>query len=82
MYERLDRALCNDNWRIQFSDAQVKVLTRVEFSDHHHVLVSLKDNARRDLVKTLKFECVRVLEETHGHMIKGLGMKVVVWFPT
>lgn len=32
IYERLDKALCNDHWRIQFSESLVKVLIRLEFS--------------------------------------------------
>lgn len=32
IYERLDKALCNDHWRIQFPESLVKVLTRLEFS--------------------------------------------------
>ncbi|WJX12066.1 hypothetical protein P8452_02605 [Trifolium repens] len=40
IYERLDRALCNSNWRLQFPDGYLKVLTRLDFSDHHHILIS------------------------------------------
>ncbi|CAI8603759.1 unnamed protein product [Vicia faba] len=43
IYERLDRAMSNDIWRLQFPNASVKVLTRMEFSDHHPILISLKD---------------------------------------
>lgn len=39
-YRRLDRGLCNDEWRIQFPEAIVRVLLRVDFSDHHPILVS------------------------------------------
>ncbi|MCH80961.1 hypothetical protein A2U01_0001739, partial [Trifolium medium] len=39
IYERLDRALCNEKWRLSFPDGYVKVLTRVSFSDHHPILI-------------------------------------------
>jgi hypothetical protein len=35
IFERLDRALSNDEWRLGFPNAVVKVLPRVNFSDHH-----------------------------------------------
>lgn len=57
VYERLDMALSNDEWRLQYPDAQVRVLTRIDYSDHHHILVSLKDNIIRDMIKVFKFEC-------------------------
>lgn len=29
IYERLDRSISNEKWRLQFQDAHVKILTRV-----------------------------------------------------
>lgn len=43
IYERLDGALRNDEWRVLFPDAQVRVLPRMEFSDHHPIIISLKE---------------------------------------
>lgn len=40
-FQRLDRALCNDYWQVSYLEAIVKVLPRVEFSDHHPLLVCL-----------------------------------------
>lgn len=39
IYEKLDCALGNEEWRFRFPDAQVKVLARVEFLDHHPLLI-------------------------------------------
>jgi hypothetical protein len=47
IYERIDRGMSNDKWRIQFLDRVVKVLTRIDFSDHHPPLIepiSMKHN--------------------------------------
>jgi len=38
-FEWLDRALGDDQWRLDFSKAIVKVLPRMAFSDHHSTLV-------------------------------------------
>lgn len=43
IYERLGGALRNDEWRVLFPDAQVRVLPRMEFSDHHPIIISLKE---------------------------------------
>jgi hypothetical protein len=42
IYERLDRAMSNDKWRLKYPSAVVKTLTRVNFSDHHPLLVCFK----------------------------------------
>lgn len=39
IYERLDRAMCNSDWRLRFDEAFVKVLPRVDFSDHHPLAI-------------------------------------------
>lgn len=44
VYERINISLCNDTWRLQFMDVEVKVLTQLDFYDHYHILVSLKNN--------------------------------------
>ena len=41
IYERVDRMSSNDLWRLQFPYARVKLLTRLDFFDHHHVYVSV-----------------------------------------
>lgn len=38
VFERLNRGLCNMNWRLYFSKAVVRVLPRIHFSDHNPIL--------------------------------------------
>lgn len=40
VYERLDKGLCNEVWRMQLPNALVKVLTHLDFSNHHPILMS------------------------------------------
>jgi exonuclease III len=42
IFERLDRAMSNDEWRLMFPEAIVKVLPRIEFSDHHPIIIMLQ----------------------------------------
>lgn len=55
VFERLDKVICSDNWRLQFPDAFVRVLTRIDFSDHHPILAHLYEDQRKPLVKDFKF---------------------------
>lgn len=48
---------------------QVKVLTRLDFSDHHPLLISLNEQVSRRVSKPFKFECAWVLEDTYNDMI-------------
>lgn len=48
---------------------QVKVLTRLDFSDHHPLLISLNEQVSRRVSKSFKFECTWVLEDTYNDMI-------------
>jgi hypothetical protein len=57
IYERLDRALCNDAWRISFPNALVKVLPRVDFSDHHPILIDMCGVYVPNREKLFRFEC-------------------------
>jgi hypothetical protein len=43
IYERLDRALGNERWRLSFPDGCVRVLARLDFSDHHPLLITPKN---------------------------------------
>lgn len=42
LYERLDRGICNIDWRLLFPNAMIRVLPRVHFFDHHPIMLSLK----------------------------------------
>lgn len=39
IFERLNRALGNDTWKLQYPKEYVKVLPRLEFSNHHPLLI-------------------------------------------
>lgn len=56
IYERLDRALCNGTWRLQFPDSFVKVLTRMEFLDHYPNLISLMEKDDNNIYIRFRFE--------------------------
>ncbi|CAJ2645466.1 unnamed protein product [Trifolium pratense] len=56
IFERLDRALCNDGWRVQFPNAIVRTLPRVDFSDHHPLLVLLDDMISINNERPFRFE--------------------------
>ncbi|CAI8589289.1 unnamed protein product [Vicia faba] len=67
VYGKLDRALCNDVWKLLFLNLKVKkVLTRVDFSYHHLIVITLQnDDDKRDKNYDFKFECAWVLEESY-----------------
>ncbi|XP_050885085.1 uncharacterized protein LOC127088210 [Lathyrus oleraceus] len=56
IYERLDKALCNDDWSFDFPEARVKVLARVEFSNHHPILTYLNKGHNFKIQKRFRFE--------------------------
>ncbi|XP_058725773.1 uncharacterized protein LOC131597074 [Vicia villosa] len=56
IYEKLDRALSNDEWKIQFPDAYVQVLVHVEFFDHHPILINMREENRVFQKHPFRFE--------------------------
>lgn len=70
VYEKLDRVFSNNTWKMQFSEAHVKVLTRLDYLDHHPILVALSDNVYMRVPISLKFECAWVVEDSYEDMIK------------
>lgn len=44
IYEKLDKAFCNDSLSLEYLDVHMKVLIRVDFSNHHLILVRLNNN--------------------------------------
>lgn len=56
IYEHLDRALCNSSWRLEFEEAYAKVLPRVDFSDHHPLLIYPYGNPFPHGVAPFRFE--------------------------
>jgi hypothetical protein len=70
IYERLDRALCNDMWRLRFPDGYVRVLPRLDFSDHHPILICPVDNYHVIAPKLFRFESAWLLDKSYDTMIK------------
>lgn len=71
IYEKLDRVFCNALWRNLYPEAHVKVLHRMELSDHHLVLLTLMDKDLRQVPKSFKFECAWLVENTFEKMLKS-----------
>ncbi|MCH96001.1 hypothetical protein A2U01_0016984, partial [Trifolium medium] len=70
IYERLDRALGNDMWRLEFPDGYVRVLPRLDFSDHHPILISPVDSSHPVAPKLFRFESAWLLEKSYTNMLK------------
>jgi hypothetical protein len=71
IFERLDRALCNAHWRVEFPEGFVKVLTRVDFSDHHPILISPREAPHPVAPRQFKFESVWLVDTNYHTMIKN-----------
>ncbi|RZB83991.1 hypothetical protein D0Y65_032446 [Glycine soja] len=57
IFERLDRAFSNNSGRLQFPNVIVKVLSRVDFLDHHPLTISLHADYNGPGIKPFRFEC-------------------------
>ncbi|KAF7825274.1 ribonuclease H [Senna tora] len=55
LYKRLDRTLCNQNWRNFFRDASPKCLARIN-SDHHPLLVLTEEYGTSAQNRPFRFE--------------------------
>lgn len=62
LYKRLDRALCNGDWKAKFGDAKVIIGPRLQ-SDHHPVIVKLVPPQARTGERPFRFEAAWL---THG----------------
>lgn len=72
IYERLDKDSSNEDWRVIFHEAHVKVLSRDEFSDHHPIMVSLFCNVYSRVTKHFRFESAWMTSNNYFEMVKGL----------
>lgn len=63
LYKKLDRALCNGEWRMKFAEAKVRVGPRTQ-SDHHPLLISLTTGLVRRGERPFRFEAAWL---THEH---------------
>jgi hypothetical protein len=73
IFERLDRALGNELWRLEFPDGYVKVLPRLEFSDHHPLLVCPVDGSHLTAPKQFRFESAWLMESNYNNLLKGVS---------
>ncbi|XP_058756007.1 uncharacterized protein LOC131629227 [Vicia villosa] len=71
IYERLDRVIGNEDWKLLFPDSYVKVLTRVGFSDHHPIMVVLSNNSIDDRGKQFRFENAWMVDHKYEDRLKG-----------
>ncbi|XP_058733915.1 uncharacterized protein LOC131605592 [Vicia villosa] len=69
IYEKLDRAIVNDDWKLQFPDSYEKVLTRVEFSDHHPIQIELHEENHQYSKKPFCFENAWLLNDSYPSML-------------
>jgi hypothetical protein len=69
IFERLYRALSNDSWRISFPEAIVKVLPRLDFSDHHPILISLFRHFHVGGARAFRFESAWQLDKSYNDML-------------
>ncbi|KAF7811991.1 ribonuclease H [Senna tora] len=69
LYKKLDRVLCSANWRTNFSDASVKLLTKIH-SDHHPILVDTEDNSTNPAKRPFRFESCWMQHADFKHLLK------------
>ncbi|KAI5442837.1 hypothetical protein KIW84_011746 [Lathyrus oleraceus] len=62
-------ALCNEAWRMEFLEAYVKVLTRVDFSDYHLILITPENSKHNEAPKQFRFQSAWMLEECYQDTI-------------
>ncbi|CAI8619857.1 unnamed protein product [Vicia faba] len=70
IYEKLDRVLSNDEWRMMFLEAYEKLFMRVEFSYHHQILVNMKEEFHNYVEKPFRFENVWLTYDIYSSMLK------------
>ncbi|XP_058749839.1 uncharacterized protein LOC131622823 [Vicia villosa] len=70
IYEKLDRAINNDGWTLHFLEAFVKVLTRVEFFDHHPILINLREDMQNYQKRPFHFESAWLINDTYKNMLQ------------
>jgi hypothetical protein len=70
IYERLDRALSNDLWRLEFPDGYIKVLPRLDFSDHHPLLICPFDGSHLTTTKLFRFESAWLMDDSFHSMLE------------
>jgi exonuclease III len=70
IFERLDRALCNDDWRLNYPEAIVRVLPRIDFSDHHPIILYLHGMHNAHRAYKFRFERAWVMHPNYKYTIQ------------
>jgi len=65
LFERLDRALANSNWRLRFHETEVRVLQRIQFSNHNPLLISTHNVPHRHGIRPFRFEQAWTLHDSY-----------------
>jgi hypothetical protein len=86
IFERLDRAMSNDEWRLIFPEAIVKVLPRIDFSDHHPIIIMLQGTQGMIQRSKFRFEKAWMYHNTYNDFVKqkwskeeSLPIKYLIW---
>ncbi|XP_028807543.1 uncharacterized protein LOC114762247 [Neltuma alba] len=69
-FERLDRGMCNVNWRCSFLNAMIKVLTRIGCSDHNPLLLCLGERNKPSGERPFRFEAAWLLHNNFEEMLQ------------
>lgn len=72
IFEKVDRGLSNNIWRTMFPEAHVQVLHRLDYFDHHLILIRLMDNEFRRKNRDFRFESAWLVENSLETLLKGL----------
>lgn len=75
IYERLDRSLSNEEWRLEFHEATVKVLARVDISDHHPLMITLNADRYVQRPRQFRFESAWVVDAKYKDRVLGIWRK-------
>lgn len=70
IYEKLDRAMSNIVLIEMFPNAHVKVLARVEFSDHHPILIMPYMRMTNIITRPFKFESALLVDDSYHNMLR------------
>ncbi|XP_058725546.1 uncharacterized protein LOC131596825 [Vicia villosa] len=71
IYERLDRAISNEEWKLLFPDSYTKVLTRVSFSDHRPIMIALSNISSVRAERNFRFKSAWLEDHNYANRVKG-----------
>lgn len=62
--------MCNDSWMIRFADGVVKVLPKVDYSDHHPILACTKGWGQAFGPRNFRFESAWLVDNSYSDLIR------------